>query len=171
MKQMRYLLAVCLLALSVVASGQKIKLKKGDVLIDDTPWLKYDGCGTFDSACSLINAGGDEIIFVKMVGIEGEKPITPSNPHGTLTYYEVKFLGLNAVAEFEDISQKRVIENLYKGKVVAADGTLDEEMVQRFVEKYGNPVSARLNRNTNTTNTVIIHDEAPRSGVNIHLGR
>ena len=171
MKKIANIVIMVLLALSATVSAQKVKLKKGDVLVDETPWLKYDGCGTFDSACSLLNAAGDEIIFIKMISIEGEKPITSSNPRGTLTYLEVKFLGLNASTEFENVSRKTVIEYLYKGKLVAADGTLDEEMVQRFIEKYGSPVSARLNRGSNTTNTVIIHDEAPRSGVNIHLGK
>ncbi len=168
--KLRTLLLLAFIAVSSAVSAQKIKMKKGDILVDEAPWLKYDGCGTFQSICSILNQQGDEIIFIKTYNLEGEAPMTPSNPKGNLYYYEVKFLGLNVSAEFEDHTQKKILELIYKGKVVNDKGQLDEEMVQRFVEKYGMPVSARLNRSNNNTNTIIIKEE-PRSGINVNIGR
>ncbi|HEY0047021.1 MAG TPA: hypothetical protein VGB44_09960 [Flavobacterium sp.] len=167
----RTLLSVLCLVVSVVGFSQKIKLKKGDILVDEVVWLKYDGCGTFQSTCSILNLKGEEVIFIQSYQLEGEAPISPSNSKGILYYMEVKFLGLNASVEFEDYTQKKVLEMIYKGKLINDAGELDEDMVQRFVEKYGSPVSARLNRAKVNTNTVIIREETPRSGVNINIGR
>ena len=93
------------------------------------------------------------------------------NPFDDTMYCEVKFLGMNAMVEFEHTTIKTIFEYLYKGKVVAEDGELDQDKVERFIEKYGTPVSTKLQRSNNNTNTIIIHDESPNSGVNINLGR
>ena len=155
------LLSIALLSVSVMSFSQKIKLKKGEVLVDDVAWLKYDGCGMLSANCSAMNLKGDEIIFIKML----------DNPFDDTMYCEVKFLGMNAMVEFEHTTIKTIFEYLYKGKVVAEDGELDQDKVERFIEKYGTPVSTKLQRSNNNTNTIIIHDESPKSGVNINLGR
>ncbi|RZJ31317.1 MAG: hypothetical protein EOO48_02450 [Flavobacterium sp.] len=171
MKNIKVFLTVILIGLSVSAFAQKVKMKKGDILVDDVAWLKYDGCGTFESICSILNLQGEEIIFIKTYNLEGEAPISPSNPKGNLYYHEVKFLGMNLSVEFEDRTQKKILELIYKGKLVDEKGQLDEEQVQRFVEKYGMPVSARLNRKT--SNTIIIKEDSDddRPKVNISIGR
>lgn len=150
------------IGLSFSASAQKVKLKKGAVLVDDVAWLKYDGCGMFDANCSALNLKGDEIIFIKMI----------DNPFDDTMYCEVKFLGLNLMAEFEHTTIRSIFEYLYKGKVVDANGEIDQEKAERFVEKYGRPISDKLGRNKGTTNTIIIReddDDSPK--VNINIGR
>lgn len=159
---------ICLVALS--ASAQKVKLKKGDVLVDETAWLKYDGCGGWDSVCSLINGSGEEIVFIKFIQSEPSTNML-FNKYGAPNYYEVSFLGMNRKIEVREFF-KDIIQILYNGKVVAADGTLDEDRVNRLVEKYGTSFSDKLNRGSN--NTVIIRerdddDDNPR--VNISIGR
>ena len=163
MKNLRSVLTLLFLGICLTGFGQKIKLKKSDVLVDEVVWLKYDGCGMMQSHCSVMNLKGEEIIFIKSI----------DSPFDEFMYSEVKFLGMNLMVEFERTSNKSIFEFLYKGKVVDENGDLDEEMVQRLVEKYGTPVSDKLNRTTTTnTNTIIIKEEPSRgSGININLGR
>ncbi len=167
MKNFRLLLGlfffVCL-----TAQAQKIKLKKGEVLVDGVMWLKYDGCGGFDSTCSLLDSKGEEeLIFIKSINVEGAVPSSPSNSKGILYYEEIIFVGTNQKIEIESESQKGILEILYKGKVVSND-KLDPERVSRIVEKYGTPVSDKLNQGY--TNTIIIKEEPKKSGININIG-
>lgn len=161
-------LSIMLLALSV--NAQKVKLKKGNVLIDKVTWLTYSDCGTFDGTCSLYNANGDEIIFFKWISVPGEEPRTSANPDGSLDYVEIIFLGIDRKYEAQK-RQKHIILDLYKAKVVNTDGSLNLEKVNRMLEKYGTPFSDRLNK---TKNTIIIKEESNSgsggSGLNIKIG-
>lgn len=169
MKNFKTITTIICLILAFAASAQKVKLKKGDVFVDEVQWLKYDGCGGWDNVCSLINANGDEIVFIKFIQSEPSTNML-FNKYGDPNYYEVSFLGLNRKIEIREFF-KEIIQILYNGKVVSADGTLDEDKVNRMVEKYGTSFSDKLNRGTN--NTVIIRedddDDAPK--VNISIGR
>lgn len=156
-----------------LSSAQDIKLKKGDILVDGTSWLHYDGCGAFSSTCSLqLLSDKEEVIYMNFVRVAGVEPISNYNKTGDLTYVDVKFLGLNATIEIKD-TFKKVIEIIYNSKCINEDGTLNEEKVLRLTEKFGTPFSDRLRptQNTTNTNTIIIRDEPRRSGVNINIGR
>ncbi|HEX8563928.1 MAG TPA: hypothetical protein VF676_13205 [Flavobacterium sp.] len=166
---MRNTFILLALLISTCSFAQKIKLKDGIVTVDGVAWIKYTDCGTFDNTCSLLNQNGDELIFFKSIGVEGAEPVSPSNPKGTLSYTEVKFLGHNKSFEIQK-SQKNIIQLLYNAKVIDDSGELDEENAGRLVEKYGAEFSARLNAPV-STNTVIIKEAPQRSGVNINLGR
>lgn len=166
---MKKLVFIVVTLFSLFTFAQEVKLKKGEVLIDGTAWLKYQDCGGFDPTCSLLNSTGDEIIFFKWIKVPGAEPRTSSNPDGNLSYVEVSFLGLNKKFEIQK-TQKNIIEMLYLGKVVNPDGTLNEEKVNRMIEKYGTAFSDRLN--AGKSNTIIIKEEPSRgSGVNINIGR
>ena len=124
--------------------AQKVKFNKGDVLVDNVAWLKYDGCGTFDSTCSLMDFNGEELMFMNVVVVEGVNPPTKLNRQGDLTYKQITFLGLDRKIELQ-VSDKKVIEILYKAKILAG-GKLDPDRVDILVEKYGTPFSDRFNR-------------------------
>jgi hypothetical protein len=156
---------------SFLGFSQDIKLKKGDVLVDEKVWLNYDGCGGFSGNCSLMMISNkEEVIYMNLVIVPGVEPITNYNKTGDLKYIEVKFLGLNRTIELQ-MTFKKAISILYNSKCINEDGTFDEDNVQRLIEKYGTPFSDRLKtRTNNNTNTVLIKEE-PRSGININLGR
>ena len=168
---MKKLILGLLFLFSFFGFSQDIKLKKGEVLVDEKVWLNYDGCGGFSSSCSLmVLSSNEEIVYMKFVKISGVEPITNYNKTGDLSYIEVKFLGLNKSIELKE-SFKKAISMIYNSKCINDDGTFDEEKVQRIIEKYGTPFSDRLNR-SNNTNTIIIKEEEPRrSGININIGR
>ena len=169
---MRKIVTLFFLSISFFGFSQEVKLKKGDVLIDGSPWIKYQDCGTFDSTCSLLNNQKEEIVFFKTISVDGVEPITQYNKTGSLSYYEVIFVGKKMKIELQK-RQKDIIEILYNSKVINEDGTLNPEKVDRLVEKYGTPFSDRLNRTSNNQSTIIINNnqQPQRSGVNINLGR
>ena len=143
MKNTKLFFTFLFLSFSLLGFSQKVKLKKGEVLVDDALWLKYQDCGTFDSTCSLLNKENEEIIFFKFISVKGAEPRTQSNPDGTLRYVEISFLGEKKKIELKK-TQKDCIELLYNSKVVNEDGTLNTEKVDRLVEKYGKEFSDRL---------------------------
>ncbi|HEU0136397.1 MAG TPA: hypothetical protein VFQ50_03835 [Flavobacterium sp.] len=158
--------------ISTCCYSQKVSLKKGEILIDEIAWMKYTECGAFDSTCSVINMNGDEVIFMKLIKIPGAEPITNYNRDGSLTFKEVKFLGFNTMVEFEGTTDKKILALIYNAKLIDEKGELDDEKVQRFVEKHGTPVSDRRGNTSTNTNTIIIKESPePRRGVNINIGR
>ena len=169
---MKKTITILIFLISALAFSQDIKLKKGEILVDDKAWLNYDGCGGFSRSCSLMmTSDKQEVVYMKFVNIPGAEPITNYNKTGDLTYIEVKFLGLNSSIELKE-SFKKAITIIYNSKCINEDGTFDEDKVLRLVEKYGTPFSDRLKNTTNNNNNTIIIKEEPRgSGVNINIRR
>jgi hypothetical protein len=162
---MKKLFTVLFLLVSLISLSQKIKLKDEVVLVDDVAWLKYDGCTGFKyQACSLLNNNNDEIIFFKFI-VRGTDNMV-FNKGGDPNYYVVSFLGLNKKLEIRELP-KDIIKIIYNAKVVNEDGTLNEDKVNRLVEKYGSTFSS----NGSNNNTIIIKEEPRGSGVNINIGR
>ncbi|HNP31903.1 MAG TPA: hypothetical protein PKN96_01275 [Flavobacterium sp.] len=170
---MKKTITILFFLISALVFSQEIKLKKGEILVDDKAWLNYDGCGGFSANCSLmLTSNKEEVIYMKFVRVPGVEPITNYNKTGDLTYIEVKFLGVNRSIELENVTFKKIITIIYNSKCINDDGSFDEDKVQRLIEKYGTPCSDRLNKTTTNNNTIIIKEEPSRgSGININLGR
>lgn len=168
MKVFKIIVAIVFCTFTFTAQAQKVKLKKGTVLIDKEPWLTYQDCGAFDPVCSLYNANDDEIVFMKWIDVPGVEPVTASNKDGSLNYVEIIFLGKDKKYEVQK-TQKRIIAELYKSKVINADGTINDAKMDRLIEKHGTEFSDRLAR---TKNTIIINERSKSegSGVNIKIG-
>lgn len=168
---MKKIITFLILIYSVFGFSQKIKLKKGDVLVDDVVWLKYQDCGSFDSTCSLIGKDGEEIIFFKWINVPGVEPVTQYNKDGSLRYVEIIFVGQKKKIELQK-TQKNSIEMIYNSKLVNEDGTLNQDKVERLVEKYCTAFSDRLNKSNNPSTIIINNNQEPvRSGININIGR
>jgi hypothetical protein len=162
---MKKIIAILVVLISFLSFSQKIKMKKGDLIVDDISWLKYQESNNFD--VSLINASGDEIIFLKFVKQGVDNMIFGDNVKPN--YYEVSFLGLSKKVEIRNLP-KQIISIIYNAKIVDDKGVLISEKVDRMVEKYGTSFSDE-NKKTNNTNTIIIKEEPRRSGININIGR
>ena len=140
MKNIKLIFTVFLFSLSFFGFSQKIKLKKGHVLVDEVVWLKYnESNGSFNT--SLINFKNEEIIFIKFVKRGYDNTIY--NKTGEPNYFEVIFLGLNKKIEIKD-DTKEIIKIIFNSKAVNEDGTLNKEKVERLVEKYGTEFSDRI---------------------------
>lgn len=168
---MKKLLIVLFLAFSFLSFAQKFKFKNEEVLVDGNLWMKYEGCGGFNTFCSLINfSNNEEVIFTKVIRVPGVEPRTSANSSGDLVYFEVSFLGMNKKIELQK-SYKSIVELLYKAKVINEDKTLNEDKVNLLIEKYGTEFSDRLNKSNNGQTIIINNNQEPkRSGVNINIG-
>ena len=168
---MKKLVLIVFMLFSFLGFAQKFKYKNQEVLVDGNVWLKYDGCGGFNTFCSLTNTtNGDEILFIKIIRVSGVEPRTSSNTSGDLVYCEVSFLGLGKKIELQK-TYKSIVELLYKSKVVNDDQTLNEDKVNLLIEKYGTEFSDRLNKSNNGQTIIINNNQEPkRSGVNINIG-
>lgn len=144
---------------SVMGFSQAVRLKKGDVTVDDKLWLKYDGCGGWDTVCSVMNLQGEEIIYMTQQQVKYSED----------KYWKVKFLGLNQTLEVPYTINGGLLKKFYAANVVNDDGTLNPDKVDRMVEKYGNPNAEAPVQNS--TQTIIIKDGAPKPGVQINIGR
>uniref|UniRef100_UPI00404B85C8 hypothetical protein n=1 Tax=Flavobacterium sp. TaxID=239 RepID=UPI00404B85C8 len=101
---MKKLLIVLFLAFSFLSFAQKFKFKNEEVLVDGNLWMKYEGCGGFNTFCSLINfSNNEEVIFTKVIRVPGVEPRTSANSSGDLVYFEVSFLGMNKKIELQKI--------------------------------------------------------------------
>lgn len=167
---MKKVLFFSLMIFSIFTFAQDVKMKKGIISVDGKEWAKYDGCGMFDENCSILK-GDNEIAFVHN---EVNDPSLASRyrTNTTVTWSEVKFLGLNMVFE-ESETPKNLVKKLYKGQVFDEDGKFNEEKIARLIEKIGTPYSKKYF--SNNGQTVIINNnttsERPRNGVNISIGR
>lgn len=167
-KTFKILFTVALFFVATFGFSQKVKLKKGEVLFDDTAWLNYEGCtGLKWTLCSLFNKNNEEVVFMKFIKRGNASDSMIFNRGGDPNYFEVSFLGTGQRIEMRD-SPEKIATILYKSKCINEDGTFNTEAVDRLVEKFGNSFSGETTQSG--TNTIIIKEE-PRSGVNINIGR
>ena len=142
MRNIKFKYLLLFIVLSFSSFAQDIKLKKGEIIVDDSIWLNYRDCGAFESTCSLLNLKNEEIIFIKFATVQDDDAVSLSNLKGTVGYVQISFLGLKKKIEIQK-RQKDCIKILYNSKVVNIDGSLNEEKVDLLFEKYGKGFSNR----------------------------
>jgi len=112
----KYTLLITVLFFSTFSFGQKVKIKKGTATVDGQAYLQLENCGALDEGlCSILNLNGEEIISMSLHDDTSRPTRT-----GFLQYSRIAFLGNNIINE---------------------DGILNDEAVNRLVEKYGNEYS------------------------------
>lgn len=130
---MKKTLIIVLLALvSTVSYAQKVKFKKGKIVIDGKNIFSYERkeLGTKFTIFSL--DGEDELVYME------------HDVNGTHTYTgdDVKklvFLDSDMKIyshSLADYSWKKVIKLLYKGKVFNDEGEIDDKKLKKFILKY-----------------------------------
>jgi len=159
---MKKILLGSMLIVSCLAFGQKIKIKKDVVYVDDKEWLKVEDDGL---NCSVFDKKMNEIIFMKFIH-QNTNDNMLFNGSGKPNYYLVKFIGTDKSIEIRELP-KDILKIIYKTNVINSDLTLDQDKLNILVEKYGNDFS----KNNASTNTIIIQESRPKNGVNISLGR
>ena len=164
---MKKLLIALFLLFSIFGFSQKVRVKNGFVTVDGVNWIKCVEPSSY--TFSLLNNNEEEIVFIKPITIPNAEPISQYNNDGSVSYFVVKFLGLNKEYELRT-NYKDVLKNLYLSKAINEDLSLNEDKINLLVEKYGNEISNKYGNNR--TETVIIKEEpVRRSGVNINIGR
>ncbi|MBL7886399.1 MAG: hypothetical protein JNJ52_06605 [Flavobacterium sp.] len=139
---MKKIIAILIFFISFSSFSQKVRVKKGNVTVDDVVWITCDEPAPY--TFSLLDKNQEEIIFIKPITVPGGAPRTQSNPNGNFSYYVIKFLGLKKEFELET-NYKDVLKTLYLSKAINEDLTINEEKANRLVEKYGTEFSDRFN--------------------------
>lgn len=143
MKNMKTLFTVLFVAVSLTASAQKVKIKKGIVLIDDVETYKHEKEGSMESFFTL---GGKEFLTIIGNTYQEKNPahFNRNNPQAyrypefiTKWVYTVKFPE-SGKELFTDLGVKDVIKAVYKAGLVDTEGELDEEKLSTFINKYNN---------------------------------
>ncbi len=139
---MKKVIIIIVLFVSFFSFSQKVRVKKGSVLVDDVVWMNCSEPASY--TFSLLDKNQEEIVFIKPIYIPGGAPRTKSNPDGVFSYYVIKFLGLKKQFELET-NYKDVLKILYLSKAINDDLTINEEKANLIVEKYGTEFSDRFN--------------------------
>ncbi len=136
------------LFLSFAGFSQKIKIKKGQVSVDgvDMLYVKSDGAMTTEVSYYFIE-NDEEFLFTTYLDYTDPSKVSSGNPEGKVRYIEMNFIGLNKKFEISTRSRKKVVEFLLENGVIE-NGQLNEEAVDKLVQKYGMRFSEQ-NKNGN----------------------
>ncbi|HLA55861.1 MAG TPA: hypothetical protein VK623_07155 [Flavobacterium sp.] len=138
---MKKLALVIVLALCTsLTFGQKVKIKKGIVTVDDVEVYKIDKEGSMETLSTMAS---NEFLSILSTTYEvrNEAHYRPNGQNFpamiTKWIFTVKFLesGKDLAT---DLSPKDIIKAVYKSEMVDANGKIDEEKLNIFINKYNN---------------------------------
>lgn len=134
---MKKILLLTFLIFSFFSFGQKVKLKKNIVYIDDKEVFHYEEIG-FNTTFSTLS--GKEFLSVNASKYEVPKTIpTPSYMSKTWTEYIYKATFLNSGKNLiTDIGNKELIKQIYKYGIVDENGNVDEGKIDILINKFNN---------------------------------
>lgn len=121
---------------SCLSFGQKVKIKKGFVSIDDKTIYKFERSG-YTSIVSTLN--GKEFLSINTNSYETDNPSRYSSIRTIDNFiHTVRFL--DSDKEFTtNLSYNDICLNIYKSNLInSEDGKLDEDKVNIFIKKYNN---------------------------------
>ncbi len=125
------------------ASAQKVKFKKDKAIIDDVEVYNVDKDGM---TMTLATPSGNEFITILTTTYQEKNPhhYNANNPQAhrfpqfvTKEVHTVRFLKSGAEL-YTDLSFKDIVKNVYKSGMVDAEGNLDDEKANIFINKYNN---------------------------------
>ena len=132
------LIIIAILSMSIV-NAQKVKLKKGKVILEKKEILKYEKSAMELSLYELNE--DDEIIFIKWMDNETTNYIEDD-------FIKIHFIKLDLVCELSSgYGRKGIINKLLKEKVLSPNGKFNEEKAEKFVKKYDENITNRTFRN------------------------
>ena len=114
--------------ISLVSFSQKVKIKKDIVSIDEVEVYKIDEEGKSMTLSTM--AGNEFITMLRTVYKEWRNGYEFSPSVCT-----IKFLS-NGQEVLTDMSDKDIIKVIYKSGMVNADGKIDEDKANIFINKY-----------------------------------
>lgn len=137
---MKKVLLVTLFLVSFLGFSQKVKLKDGVVLIDKVEVLKYEDEGATTTFSTL---KGEE--FVSIISTYYEAPNPSRNYPGGHNFpatirksiETVRFLSSGKELT-TDLGIKGIANAIHKSELISVDGIIDEEKVDKFINKYNN---------------------------------
>ncbi len=150
MKVLKIVFSIVIFFFTLSVGAQKIKIKKGNVTIDDTLVFKTDK-GFFTGVKSVYDLKDNELIFIQWDSFinktTGEE----------VKYCSITFPNLDLKTEVRIRTFKGLLKLFIKNKLFKGD-TLIEEKVQLFVKKYGLEFS-KIRKEQNQEKVIIINNE------------
>ena len=125
---MKRIFTILLVMISLVSFSQKVKIKKDIVSIDEVEVYKIDEEGKSMTLSTM--AGNEFITMLRTVYKEWRNGYEFSPSVCT-----IKFLS-NGQEVLTDMSDKDIIKVIYKSGMVNADGKIDEDKANIFINKY-----------------------------------
>lgn len=141
---MKKIITLTLLLVSITTYTQKVKFKKGNILVDGINWCKYEKVGTNNKEI-YTSLKGEEYLSVSFLSCgKGEDYVE---------YQEIHFFNTE-IERFEvRLGYKDLIRNLIKEKVLE-DGIFNLENAKKFKNKHQEFASDQCVRR----NTIIINN-------------
>lgn len=139
----KFLCIIAVLALTMSASAQKVKFKKDKAIIDDVEVFNVDKDGM---SMTLATLSGHEFVTILTTTYQEKNPhhYNRNNPNAhkfpqfvTKDVHTVRFLK-SGTELYTDLSHKDIVKNVHKSGLVDAEGNLDDEKVNVFINKYNN---------------------------------
>ena len=127
------LLLILFLSITGIINAQKVKLKKGIVYIDGNETLKYEKSFQDSELLLFPLDGEEEIIFIKYDdnGTRGYNLMSDD-------FIKIHFIKQDLKLESGSHAEfwKQIIKWMYQNKIFNVDGTLNDEKVKKFVDRY-----------------------------------
>ncbi|MCT2409692.1 hypothetical protein NZD88_19235 [Chryseobacterium antibioticum] len=134
---MKKVLYISMLAFSCLAFGQKVKIKKDKVFIDDKETYHIE-TNNYNFILSDVKDNGIVSVLGSTYEVRKTPPIYPNeSPYWTKIIYTVRFLKNNKEL-VTDLSDKDIIKNIYKSGIFDENGNADEAKIDLFIAKYSN---------------------------------
>lgn len=135
------LLLIVVLLAGLNASAQKVKLKKGEVLVDGAPTFTYKK-KNLASQVSIYKMDGTEILFINRNNNE-----TPKYTEDD--FVQITFISLNQKLESATLAGRTVkylIALMLEENVLDTKGNFDEDKMVTFFTKYDENITNRTLR-------------------------
>ncbi len=140
MKKLLFLTTILFIGIISISNAQKVKLKKGNLLVDGKEVMTYDREDFGTQKIHLFDKNKTEqILMIK-------------NQNETRGYYDddfiqIKFLQMGEMVEMKlNKSWKGIIRWLIEQKIITMDGMLNEEKIPLFVKNYDENITKRTIR-------------------------
>lgn len=134
---MKKVLYISLLAFSFLAFGQKVKIKKDKVFVDNKETYHIE-TNNYNFILSDVKDNGMVSVLGSTYQVRKTPPIYPNeSPYWTKIIYTVRFLKNNKEL-VTDLSDKDIIKNIYKSGIFDENGNADESKIDLFIAKYSN---------------------------------
>jgi hypothetical protein len=182
---MKKIIIITVFLVSIFSFAQKIKDKDGVVNVDKVDYIKFKEDKVSKGNFIISNLKGEEILYIRASSYNDPSKVEPLRygtgyTSGDVWYYEVISADLEKIffethisgSPFNDFRLKYVVNNLYNGEAINADGTLNLDKLNMLSKKVGFEYTKRREAisGKNSNNTIIIKEEPRKSGININIG-
>jgi hypothetical protein len=142
-------LLASLVSLSFVGIDKdKYELKDGVATLNGNPIFRLESTDKWATDYKLKTLEGKEVAFFKWYSIKDKNSISPSNPEGRITYYDVTFYESGLKCEMDaNHTKKSLVRELHSHNMVF-ENQVNQESIKSFVLIHGTKFSEKTRGTT-----------------------